>query len=133
MAFHPLLSTDTSFVVRDISSQRLVTVPVLHVDAHYLAIDKPHDVPVDGEGKVTVESILIHFFASPRRIPKLYLVHQLDAVTSGVHLWALSSRVSVSLDEYCMLYFTTFYSPLVESFYVVDGTNFHVIYIYISV
>lgn len=79
----------------DPRTQRHIVIPILHCDERYLVINKPHDVRIDGPpgDGVTVEQILNRGFAGPRNIPKLYLVHQLDAFTSGVHLWALSSRV----------------------------------------
>jgi 23S rRNA-/tRNA-specific pseudouridylate synthase len=70
-------------------------IPVLHLDARYIAVCKPADMPIDGaaDERTSLESVLQRCFSVPRGIDKLYLVHQLDAVTSGVHLWALSSRV----------------------------------------
>ena len=83
----------------DPRTQRRIVIPILRCDDRYLVINKPHDVRIDGPpgDGVTVEEILIRGFAEPRKIPKLYLVHQLDAFTSGVHLWALSSRVRLLL------------------------------------
>jgi 23S rRNA-/tRNA-specific pseudouridylate synthase len=81
-----------------------VLIPVLHLDARYIAVCKPADMPIDGaadaDERPTLESVLQRCFSVPRGIGKLYLVHQLDAVTSGVHLWALSSRVYSSITRY---------------------------------
>ena len=80
----------------DIRKQRHISIAVLHHDERYLVICKPHDLRIDGatEESTTAEQILNEQYAKQRNIPKLYLVHQLDAVTSGVHLWALSSKVT---------------------------------------
>lgn len=89
----------------DPRTQRQIAIQVLYHDQRYLVICKPHDLRIDGavEDGLSVEQILNEKFAQPRNISKLYLVHQLDAITSGVHLWALSSKVC-STGEFVVTY-----------------------------
>ncbi|KAJ3109736.1 RNA pseudouridylate synthase domain-containing protein 1 [Physocladia obscura] len=54
----------------------------------YVAVDKPHDLRIDGatDASPTLQAMLEAALPAQRLRP----VHQLDAVTSGVHLWALT-------------------------------------------
>ncbi|KAJ3160391.1 RNA pseudouridylate synthase domain-containing protein 1 [Geranomyces michiganensis] len=59
----------------------------------YLVTNKPWDVRIDGNTSKcpTVESLLSAQFPEHQ---KLYLLHQLDYVTSGVHVWGLNSAAT---------------------------------------
>ncbi|KAJ3172804.1 hypothetical protein HDU87_007806 [Geranomyces variabilis] len=59
----------------------------------YLVTNKPWDVRIDGSTTKcpTVESLLNARFPEHQ---KLYLLHQLDYVTSGVHVWGLNSAAT---------------------------------------
>ncbi|KAI8592558.1 pseudouridine synthase [Geranomyces variabilis] len=59
----------------------------------YLVTNKPWDVRIDGNTSKcpTVESLLNARFPEHE---KLYLLHQLDYVTSGVHVWGLNSAAT---------------------------------------
>ncbi|KAJ3173101.1 RNA pseudouridylate synthase domain-containing protein 1 [Geranomyces variabilis] len=59
----------------------------------YLVTNKPWDVRIDGNTSKcpTVKSLLNARFPEHE---KLYLLHQLDYVTSGVHVWGLNSAAT---------------------------------------
>ncbi|KAI8995739.1 pseudouridine synthase, partial [Gaertneriomyces semiglobifer] len=67
---------------------------ILYYDPeHYLITNKPYSVRIDGdtESCPTSESLLYRDF---QQHEKLYLLHQLDYVTSGVHCWGLSKKAA---------------------------------------
>ena len=66
--------------------------PVLHVDAHYIVIDKPADVRIDGDHGHTAVKLLAA--ALPQHAAELRHCHQLDYATSGVMCYALSKRAA---------------------------------------
>ena len=72
---------------------RKYQIPILYKDENLLIVHKPHNLRVDGptETSPTLESDLIQAFGSDDKGDKraLYLLHQLDYVTSGVHCWGL--------------------------------------------
>lgn len=59
---------------------------LVHRDQHYLAIDKPPDVRIDGPHPHTTEKMLQAAF--PGRAEELRHCHQLDYATSGVMCYA---------------------------------------------
>jgi 23S rRNA-/tRNA-specific pseudouridylate synthase len=58
---------------------------VLYKDDHYLVIDKPCDVRMNGDFDVTVEKLVLAAFPA-LKCSDLKWIHQLDYATSGV-LW----------------------------------------------
>ncbi|KAI9208698.1 pseudouridine synthase [Polychytrium aggregatum] len=69
-------------------------IPILyHEPGQYLIINKPYNVRIDGplHNCPTIESILMGAFP---QYSKIFLAHQLDYVTSGIHIWALSSKAT---------------------------------------
>ncbi|KAJ3088743.1 RNA pseudouridylate synthase domain-containing protein 1 [Quaeritorhiza haematococci] len=78
----------------DPTHERDISMEVIYYDKEsYLIVNKPYDIRVDGDttNSPTVESLLQENF--PQHT-KLYLIHQLDFVTSGVHCWGLSKKAA---------------------------------------
>ncbi|KAJ3111564.1 hypothetical protein HDU96_005592 [Phlyctochytrium bullatum] len=77
----------------DKTYDRHYEMPILYRSEKYLIINKPHYVRVDGdpEKSPTIEQLLQ--LAFPEH-DMFYLVHQLDFVTSGVHVWALNRHAA---------------------------------------
>ncbi|KAH9269169.1 hypothetical protein BASA83_008791 [Batrachochytrium salamandrivorans] len=77
----------------DIRYDRPFEISVLYNDEKLLVINKPWNVRIDGPigDTVTVESLLRVAFPLYRR---LYLLHQIDYATSGVHMWGLTKHTA---------------------------------------
>ncbi|KNC98608.1 uncharacterized protein SPPG_06289 [Spizellomyces punctatus DAOM BR117] len=74
--------------------QRNYDIEVLYYQPDtYLITNKPWDLRIDGDTTScpTSESLLYAHFTEHK---KLYLLHQLDYVTSGVHCWGLSKKAA---------------------------------------
>lgn len=67
------------------STIKLSPSHILLSNLHYVVIDKPYDVRMNGDFDVTVESLLLEAFPS-RVAGSFKWIHQLDYATSGV-LW----------------------------------------------
>lgn len=93
------------------SSVSSVSPSILHLDPHFVVLDKPYDVRMDGDHTVTVEKLLQHWHQEgtltapafsnsstvissrdlfPSSTPPFKWVHQLDYATSGALCVALS-------------------------------------------
>ncbi len=71
-------------------------IEILHDDLELVAIDKPVgllSVSTDRESERTALALLRNFLSRPGREVRLWPVHRLDRETSGVLLFAKSSRV----------------------------------------
>lgn len=79
----------------DVRYHRHYEIPILFESCDYIIIDKPFNLRIDGptENSPTCESHLQQVYGS------LYLVHQLDFVTSGVHCWAKSSLAASKIGK----------------------------------
>jgi 23S rRNA-/tRNA-specific pseudouridylate synthase len=68
-----------------IAGLKLEDIPscILHRDEHYVVVNKPHDIRMDGEFDITIEKLLCTWFQTddPKRFK---WIHQLDYATSGV-------------------------------------------------
>lgn len=75
---------------------RKYEIPILYKDENLFIVHKPHNLRVDGPTEIspTLESHLIQAFGTNEKRDKraLYLLHQLDYVTSGVHCWGFNKR-----------------------------------------
>ena len=67
-------------------------IAILHRDAHFIAIDKPADVRIDGDHEHTAAKLLAA--AAPQHAAELRHCHQLDYATSGVMCYALSRQAA---------------------------------------
>ncbi|KAI8918336.1 pseudouridine synthase, partial [Powellomyces hirtus] len=79
---------------RNIAIHRDYNIDVLYYKPDtYLITNKPWDLRIDGDTTScpTAESLLYSHFPQHE---KLYLLHQLDYVTSGVHCWGLSKAAA---------------------------------------
>lgn len=79
--------------VHDARYNRDFTIKIIYHDENLIIINKPHDIRVDGSTLLspTIESSLMNEFPE---YTKLYLLHQLDYVTSGIHCWGLNKLIA---------------------------------------
>ncbi|TPX66694.1 hypothetical protein SpCBS45565_g04254 [Spizellomyces sp. 'palustris'] len=102
--------------------QRNYDIEVLYYQPDtYLITNKPWDVRIDGDTTScpTSESLLYAHFTEHK---KLYLLHQLDYVTSGVHCWGLSKKAaSVAGKCFVRRQVKKTYSALVKGHIVEDN------------
>ncbi|EGF83976.1 hypothetical protein BATDEDRAFT_85504 [Batrachochytrium dendrobatidis JAM81] len=72
---------------------RLFEVSILYNDGKLLVINKPWNVRIDGpvDETTTIEFLLKATFPTYRR---LFLLHQIDYATSGVHMWGLTKHTA---------------------------------------
>jgi 23S rRNA-/tRNA-specific pseudouridylate synthase len=77
----------------DARYDRQFEIRILFMDQNLLIVEKPHNLRVDGptDTSPTLESHLTQVFGTDDQGNKrpLYLLHQLDYVTSGIHCWGL--------------------------------------------
>lgn len=66
-------------------------IKIIYCKNDYIIVDKPANLRIDGDTSLspTLESVLYPHFPN---VPKLYLCHQLDYVTSGVMVFATNSK-----------------------------------------
>ncbi|KAI9105838.1 pseudouridine synthase, partial [Phlyctochytrium arcticum] len=79
--------------------RRNFEIEVLYYDPKdFLITNKPWDLRVDGDTSTspTAESLLYAHFTEHS---KLYLLHQLDYVTSGIHCWGLSKQAASNVGK----------------------------------
>jgi RluA family pseudouridine synthase len=68
-----------------------------------LIINKPFDVRIDGNVQsngLTIEHLLYKYYQEKQEdVAKLYLIHQLDYSTSGIHLWGKNKAITGNLNQ----------------------------------
>ena len=74
-------------------------MPVLHEDEHILAILKPSGLSVHGGASVRKEESVIGRLTGVSSRPSLFLVHRLDAPTTGALVLAKSKHVATLLER----------------------------------
>lgn len=69
----------------------VATPEVVHQDADFLVLNKPHDIRMDGDFAVTVEKLVADRFPLPDPAQRYRHVHQLDFATSGCLLYGATA------------------------------------------
>ncbi len=74
---------------------------ILHLDRHVVAIDKPAGLLSESSrhGSPSVETLLPQLLAQRGEATRLWLVHRLDAATSGVLVLARTPRAAAQLSQ----------------------------------
>ncbi len=97
----------TFFTFRN-RQQKKLRVSILHEDEHLLVIDKPAGVPVIADRwdlmLPNLRDLLNKHYGSPsdKEAPGVWVVHRLDADTSGVMVFARSAEMHRALNEMFM-------------------------------
>ena len=77
-----LKNTDATDASDACKLEKLSPTRILYRNDHYIAINKPHDVRMDGDFDETIEKLLISTISDTTK-SNFKWIHQLDFATSG--------------------------------------------------
>ncbi|KAJ3215707.1 RNA pseudouridylate synthase domain-containing protein 1 [Dinochytrium kinnereticum] len=119
---HALVTNGSKRLLHGFDPQynRSFEIEILHLDENYIVIDKPFYVRIDGptDKSPTIEHILKTAFPT---VPVFHLIHQLDFVTSGVHVWGLNRHAARrACSQFAQRTVRKTYNAIVEGHIVLD-------------
>lgn len=86
----PYLKTELSIAGNKAFPPEDVDIKILFQSSRFLVVDKPFELKIDLKSDcVTKEVNLMDLLLKKTKIPKLYPLHQLDKVTSGIMVYGL--------------------------------------------
>lgn len=71
---------------------------ILFEDSHYIAVEKPGDIPIHSAGRYRKNNLTDLLEEDPR-FEKMYTIHRLDRETSGVVVFGKNSEAASKLSE----------------------------------